>query len=162
MEDDGSARSQPVAASKNAVTEAEPSAAERFVREVARLQHSGDDGFTHSDDPDDAFWALDRLIARARDVLSEPLRQVLSEALARSEAEGFVTRVASVELSDMDLDYLVTNTLYAQGSTARQVRRDGAVAIRTLQAILRDAKALGPSAADTAERIVPAREGSKP
>jgi len=41
----------------------------KFVRQVARLTHSGDDGWTPPDDADDAHHALDGLIAQARDLL---------------------------------------------------------------------------------------------
>jgi hypothetical protein len=41
-----------------------------FVRLVARMEHSGDDGFTWIDkDPDDDRATLDGLIAQARDLL---------------------------------------------------------------------------------------------
>jgi len=50
-----------------------PTDEREFVRLVARLDHSGDDGYTYPDDLDDAHHALDRLIAQARDIMATPL-----------------------------------------------------------------------------------------
>jgi len=65
-----------------------------------------------------------------------------------TEAE-FISAIAESDWDDTDLNYLAVNTLYPQGATARQVRRDGASAVRTLQEILRMARAI--KAADTSD-----------
>lgn len=41
-----------------------------FARMVGRLDHTGDDGFTWPDEPNDAQWALDAVIAKARDLMA--------------------------------------------------------------------------------------------
>lgn len=61
------------------------------------------------------------------------------------ETEDFRQRVAAVDLEDIDLSYTASNVLYARGSLPKAVRRDAAIAIRTLRAILRDARDAAPT-----------------
>lgn len=63
-------------------------AAYEFVKLVGRLDHTGDEGYLHPDEPDDALYAMDRLIAKARDIMAEPLRAILGEALSQASGEA--------------------------------------------------------------------------
>jgi hypothetical protein len=63
-------------------------------------------------------------------------------ASAEPSAAEFLARVAGSDWEDIDLAYAATNVLYARGSLGRETRRTACSAIRTLQAILKDARQL--------------------
>lgn len=61
--------------------------------------------------------------------------------------ESFIATVAAIEFHDevggpYALNYAVTNTLHRRGSLDKVTRRTVASAIRTLQAVIRDANVL--------------------
>lgn len=58
------------------------------------------------------------------------------------DASRFLTRVSEVPLADIDLEYLAVNVLYGRGAMAKETKREAAVAIKTLRAILNDARHL--------------------
>jgi hypothetical protein len=56
--------------------------AEDFVRQVASLMHSSDEGYEALGDWDEDRDCVNALILRARQIRDQPLRQVLADALA--------------------------------------------------------------------------------
>lgn len=58
-----------------------------LVRTITRMEHSQDEGSTRGD-PEDDFYALDGLIAKARDINTMGLREVLGNALQQALSGG--------------------------------------------------------------------------
>jgi hypothetical protein len=72
-------------------------------------------------------------------------------ATAALAPESFIAAVAAIEFHDDNggpyaLNYAVTNTLHGRGSLDKVTRRTVASAIRTLQAVIREAQTLHAAA----------------
>ena len=61
-------------------------------------------------------------------------------------SDDLTARIAESDWTDTDLNYLVANILHG-GIPERSVRQEAAAAIRTLQAILSEARAAAEAAA---------------
>lgn len=74
------------------------------------------------------------------------------DAPSAGEGDCFRRLVAAVELEDSDLDYAAVKIRYGRGTLDRETRKVANDAIRTLRAILREARALpAPPQADGGE-----------
>ena len=58
------------------------------------------------------------------------------------DAAGFLDRVAAIPQHDIDLEYLAANILYGRGAIPKATKQEAVVAIRTLRAVVRDARRL--------------------
>ena len=58
------------------------------------------------------------------------------------DAAGFLDRVSAIPQQDIDLEYLAANILHGRGAIPKATKNDAVVAIRTLRAIVLDARRL--------------------
>ena len=65
------------------------------------------------------------------------------------DASSFLRRVSEVPQTELDLEYLAVNVQFGRGSLSQEVRRDAVVAVKTLRAILNDARRLNPTTASS-------------
>lgn len=76
------------------------------------------------------------------------------EVTAPLTPETFISAVAEIDFDEVNgadtLNYAAINTLHGRGSLDRETRRTVVKAIRTLQAIIRDANLLNDAAASKA------------
>ena len=61
------------------------------------------------------------------------------------DSSSFLRRVSEVPQTELDLEYLAVNVLFGRGALSKAVRRDAVVAVKTLRAILKDARRLNPT-----------------
>lgn len=79
-----------------------------------------------------------------------------AEAALRTQApdswrpdRDFAQSVADVEIEDIDLEYAVVNLLHGRGAIDKKTKTDAVVAVKTLRAIIKAAKALRPQTAES-------------